>query len=84
MANRHQDYISTVRAANKAIWDGINTLVALQREWNALDYGNTLPAGEGANEGVSRAEVGSVTFDTANALVAVLAAGHATNMAHLL
>lgn len=84
MSNRHQDYISTVRAANKAIWDGINTLVALQREWNALDYGNTLPAGEGANEGVSRAEVGSVTFDTANALVAVLAAGHATNMANLL
>jgi len=84
MANRHQDYISTVRAANKAIWDGINTLVALQREWNALDYGNTLPAGEGANEGVSRAEVGSVTFDTANALVAVLGAGHATNMAQLL
>ena len=84
MANRHQDYISTVRAANKAIWDGINTLVALQREWNALDYGNTLPPGEGANEGVSRAEVGSVTFDTANALVAVLGAGHATNMAQLL
>ena len=84
MANRHQDYISTVRAANKAIWDGINTLVSLQREWNALDYGNTLPAGEWANEGVSRAEVGSVTFDTANALVAVLSAGHATNMANLL
>lgn len=84
MANRHQDYISTVRAANKAIWDGINTLVSLQREWNALDYGNTLPAGEGANEGVSRQEVGSVTFDTTNALAAVLAAGHATNMAHLL
>ena len=84
MANRHQDYISTVRAANTAIWDGINTLVALQREWNALDYGNTLPPGEGANDGVSRAEVGSVTFDTANALVAVLAAGHATNMANLL
>lgn len=84
MANRHQDYISTVRAANKAIWDGINTLIALQREWNALDYGNTLPAGEGANEGVSRGQVGSVTFDTANALVAVLAAGHATNMGHLL
>lgn len=84
MANRHQDYISTVRAANKAIWDGINTLVSAQREWNALDYGNTLPAGEGANEGVPRQEVGSVTFDTANALVAVLAAGHATNMANLL
>ena len=73
-----------MRAANKAIWDGIHPLVSLPREWNALDYGNPLPAGEGANEGVSRAEVGSVTFDTANALVAVLSAGHATNMANLL
>ncbi len=84
MANRHQDYISTVRAANKAIWDGVNTLVALQREWNALDYGNTLPVGEGENDGINKTLVGAVTFDTANALVAVLGAGHATNMAKLL
>lgn len=84
MANRHQDYISTVRAANKAIWDGINTLVSAQREWNALDYGNTLPVGEGGNDGITNTQVGSVTFDTANALVAVLGAGHATNMATLL
>ncbi len=84
MANRHQDYISTVRAANKAIWDNINILVAAQREWNALDYGNTLTAGEGANDGITKTMVGSVTFDSANALVAVLTAGHATNMAKLL
>ncbi len=84
MANRHQDYISTVRAANKSIWDGINTLVSAQREWNALDYGNTLPVGEGGNDGITKTQVGSVTFDTANALVAVLGAGHATNMAKLL
>ena len=84
MANRHQDYISTVRAANKAIWDGINTLVSAQREWNALDYGNTLPVGEGDNDGITKTMVGSVTFDSANALVAVLTAGHATNMAKLL
>lgn len=84
MANRHQDYISTVRAANKAIWDGINTLVSAQREWNALDYGNTLPVGEGGNDGITKTQVGSVTFDTANALVGVLGAGHATNMAKLL
>lgn len=84
MANRHQDYISTVRAANKAIWDNINILVAAQREWNALDYGNTLSAGEGGNDGITKTMVGSVAFDSANALVAVLTAGHATNMAKLL
>jgi hypothetical protein len=81
---RTQDYITLVRQNNKAIWDGINNLVALQREWNALDYGNTLGDGEGENGGVTAAEVGAVTFDTANAFVTVLGSGHATNMAKLL
>lgn len=82
--SREQDYITEARAANRAIWDGINTLVALQREWNALDYGTTLDDGAGDNTGVVRAEVGAVVFDTANALVTLLNTGHATNMAKLL
>ena len=81
---RQQDFITEARQANQAIWDGINALVALQREWNALDYGNTLADGEGANAGYTKTEVGSVVFDTANAMVGVLGAGHATNMANLL
>lgn len=81
---RDQDFYTIVRNHNKAIWDGINALVALQREWTALDYGNTLDVGAGANEGLTQVEVGAVTFDTANAFVAVLNAGHATNMAKLL
>lgn len=80
MAQREAEYISDVKAANTAIWEGINQLVALQREWVALDYGNTLDA----SGGVTAADVGAVVFDTANALVAVLNAGHATNMAKLL
>lgn len=81
---RTQDYITIVRQKNKQLWDAINELVALQREWNALDYGSTLPAGEGENTGVTSAEVGAVVFDTTNAFVTVLGAGHATNMAKLL
>lgn len=81
---RTQDYITIVRQKNKQLWDAINDLAALQREWNALDYGSTLPAGEGENTGVTSAEVGAVVFDTANAFVTVLGAGHATNMAKLL
>jgi len=81
MINRNQDFITLVRAANRDIWDGINALVALQREWNALDYGNTLEVGAGENTGIAAADVGAVVFD---ALVAVLADGHATNMAKLL
>jgi hypothetical protein len=82
--SREQDYISQVRDSNKKIWDGINELIAAQREYNALDYGNTLDDGEGSNDGITKTEVGAVVFDTANALVAVLTAGHATNMAKLL
>jgi len=82
--SREQDFITEARQASRAIWDGINALVALQREWNALDYGNTLDAGEGDNTGITASEVGAVVFDSANALVGVLNAGHATNMANLL
>lgn len=81
---REQDYITEVRALNRQVWDGINKLIAKQREWNALDYSNTLDDGAGDNEGVTAAEVGAVVFDTANAMVTVLDAGHATNMANLL
>ena len=82
--SRQSDYISEARAANRQVWDGINALKALQREYNALDYGNTLPDGSGENDGITRAEVGAVVFDTANAMVSLLDAGHATNMAKLL
>ncbi len=81
---RAQDYITIARQNNRQLWDALNNLVALQREYNALDYGTTLPDGEGDNTGITPAEVGAVVFDTANALVAVLNAGHATNMAKLL
>ena len=82
--SRQSDYITEARAANRQVWDGINALKALQREYNALDYGNTLPDGSGENDGITGAEVGAVVFDTANALVTLLDAGHATNMAKLL
>ena len=82
--SRQSDYISEARAANRQVWEGINTLKSLQREYNALDYGNTLPDGSGENDGITKSEVGAVVFDTANALVALLDTGHATNMAKLL
>lgn len=84
MGTRQQDYITGIRNANRKIWEGINELITAQREWTARDYGTTLPPGEGANEGITKAMVGAVTFDTANALVTTLNTGHATNMANLL
>ena len=79
MADRDADYVAAVKAANQKIWDGINELVASQRQWNALDYGNTL-----AVQDVVPADIGAVVLDTAAAMIAVLNAGHATNMAKLL
>ena len=77
---RPDEYVNAVREANRAIWDGINTLITLQREYNALDYGNTL----GTVAGYTATQVGAVVFDTANAFGTVLASGYATNMAKLL
>lgn len=82
--SRAEEYYQQVRDANRAIWDGINQLKGLQREWNALDYGTTLPNEPVGNEGIMSAELGAVVFDSANALEATLASGHATNMAKLL
>lgn len=90
MTDRERQYYTQARAANQAIWDGINTLLSMQREWNALDYGNTMADGDGPHVGVTKAEVGAVVFDTANNLSALLnnqvptQGGWATNMAKLL
>ena len=82
--SREQDFITAARAANRKIWEGINELQALQREWNARDYGTTLDDGAGENAGIVKADVGAVVFASADALDAVLDGGIAGNMAKLL
>jgi hypothetical protein len=81
MADRHAEFVADARRYSRAIWDNLNQLAALQREWNALDYGSTLVAPTG---GPTATEVGSVVFATADAIEDLLATGHATNMAKLL
>lgn len=83
-ANRQQDYISTARDKARGLWNALNDLEELQKEWNAQDYGSNLAAGAGANTGISRAMVGAAVFDSANALRAVMDAGSATNISNLL
>jgi hypothetical protein len=82
--SREQDFITIARQHNRAVWEALHALKAMQAEWNALDYGNTLDDGDGSNIGITSAEVGSVVFGTTDAMHVVLAAGHATNMAKLL
>jgi hypothetical protein len=79
-----QNYISSVCADARALWNALNNLKAKQRQWNALNYSTTLSEGAGANEGLTAVEVGAVVFDTTNAIEAVLNDGHAANLAKLL
>ncbi len=81
---RQSDYISESREAVKQLWNALDTLVGMQREWNALDYGNTLADGIGANTGIIKTDVGACVFDSANAFVTVMNTGVATNLAKLL
>jgi len=78
-----QAFINTARAHARALWAAHRGLLQLQAEWNALDYGNDLEAGDftGDNEGLTGANIGSVVFDTADAIAVVMATGHATNVA---
>jgi len=81
---RDLEYYDKARAAARALWNAVNDLQELQRQWNALDYSNSLVPGEGTHDGLTKTEVGAVVFDTANAMKVVLDAGHATNLAKLL
>jgi hypothetical protein len=80
MSTRSAEFVADARRITRAIWDNLNALQVLQAEWNALDYGSNL----GTHDDLLPADVGAVVFDTANALRATLASGHATNMAKLL
>ena len=82
--SRESDYISEARTAARDLLDAYQRLLNMQFEWNALDYSTSLDAGTGENAGITSAQVGSVVFDTANAITAVFNAGHATNISRLL
>lgn len=83
--SRHQDFITLARQHATAIWEASTALLEMQKEWNALDYGNTLADGENGNAGYTAAEVGSVVFATADEInLRILTTGHATNLAKLL
>jgi len=85
MANRHQDFITLARQHAAALWEASTSLLEMQKECNALDYGNTLPDGENGNAGYTNADVGAVVFATANEIkLRILDTGHATNLANLL
>lgn len=87
MTARQAAYYREVRSLTQTLWASLNELVLRQREWNALDYGTNLPNANDADgdlNGITKAQVGAVVFDSANAIVTVLNTGVATNLAKLL
>lgn len=79
-----ENYIMDARIQARAIFNGIEKLKSMQAQWNALDYGTTLPAGDGVNDGITKAQVSAVVFTTADAFQTLLDAGHGTNLASIL
>lgn len=83
-ASRQQNYISEVRYNAEKLWEAYLALLAAQNEWTAQDFANTLDDGVGANVEITAASVGSIVFNTANAMQVVMSAGHATNITAVL
>jgi hypothetical protein len=81
---RDNDFITEVRALDKQLWDAVHGLKQKQAEYTAKDYGNSLDDGTGANVGYNKVAIGSVVFDTTDAILALFAQGHGTNVANLL
>ncbi len=82
--NRESDYMSRMREGARQLWAGYLILKGGQPEYNAQDYGTTLDVGVGANEGITKTQIGAVVFDTANALTTLFDTGHATNLTDVL
>ena len=83
--SREADYITEARQHVRKLWDAYHDLIVMQDEWNALDYATNLDDGTGENTGYTKAEVGSVVFDTINEIkLRIFDTAHKTNLAQLL
>lgn len=84
-SGRQIQYIAEARQAARNFWNAYHTLIAMQTEWNALDYANTLADGTGDNAGITHAEMGAAIFDTANEVkLRIFDTAFKTNLAKLL
>lgn len=83
MAQRQSDWISLTRQEATALIDTVDRLTALRQEWDGLDYLNTLTDEDfaGTNTDVTIDEMAAVIGTTLDAIRALLAQGHYTNLA---
>lgn len=85
MATPKDNYYSEARTAVEQFWNAYHKLIAMQTQWNALDYLNTLGDGENDHAGITVAALGSAIFDTTNEVkLRIFDTAHKTNYAKLL
>jgi len=82
--NREDQYILDVQKATRDVWNGINTLMMLQREWVFRDFTNNLEAQITLTTHPTVANLSAVVNTTANALNDLMAAGHGSNITKVL
>lgn len=92
--DRFLNLVSDAAKLAQQLNDALHGLEKLQNEWNAQDYTNNAPdlndtseTGYGKNHeftDVTKSQVASVVYDTANAVRSLWSAGHATNITNLL
>lgn len=79
---RQSDFVTLVRQHDAALIGVLDALNALRREWDSAGYSGTMPpeAFEGSNSDVTEAEIAAVIGTTLDAINALLAEGHGSNL----
>lgn len=80
----NQSFILDARRLTTEFLNSYTQLLAMQGQWNALNYGTTLMDGSGVNTGVTAAMVGAGIFAGMNAITTALGGGVATNLYQLM
>jgi hypothetical protein len=82
--SRANNFVDEVQSASRQLWDSINKLTQLQREWTFRDYTNTLEADITLTEYPPVADLAAMVNTTVPELNSVMAAGHGTNLTKVL
>lgn len=80
-----EDYVvQEIQQHTREIWDAVNALLALQREWTYQDYTNTISGSITLTDSPDVSDIIAVLFTTTDAINGLLIAGHGTNITKIL
>ncbi len=82
--SRANVFVDEVQSETRKMWDSLNRLTQLQREWTFGDYTNTLEADITLTEYPPIGVLSDMLNTTVAALNGLMAAGHGTNLTKVL